>query len=304
VSDGAIGVAGTTETTEAIVQAATTGEVVTGEEVVDSMTDEQATAIRVHPLPGLATTDIETLLQRVEQLTATSQAALTETILPPAGAARLPTTAPAADPSPPLLGATAATPPVSHPCAPRILVRPADTATTGQPHAMFPIVKTKAKARASVVTKAADPVRVLLLTDVAHDHPDAIANPTLLAAEGRPRTTADHLPPISAAAEPRRQYLAHRLAGAAMHQCRVRVRVRLEGVAKGAMIRNFCRLLIDMTSVGLAQVMQAEARVVAVAAVAARAVLYHLQRMARSPHLGDSYASGTTCRYTPTVGNY
>jgi hypothetical protein len=90
-----------TETTEVIAEAETTEEVETGEAVDVSMTDEEATANRAHLLREFATTDTEALLQRrAEELTATSQAAHTETILPPAGAARLPTTALAAVPPP------------------------------------------------------------------------------------------------------------------------------------------------------------------------------------------------------------
>jgi hypothetical protein len=90
-----------TEVVEVVEVTETTEEVETGEAVDVSMTDEEATANRAHLLREFATTDTEALLQRrAEELTATSQAAHTETILPPAGAARLPTTALAAVPPP------------------------------------------------------------------------------------------------------------------------------------------------------------------------------------------------------------
>jgi hypothetical protein len=266
------------ETTEVIVEAETTEEVGTGEVVDVSMTDEEATANRAHLLRGFATTDTEALLHRAEEeLTATSQAAHTETILPPAGAARLPTTALAAVPPPLHPGAAAATPRAfRHPTRHR-LARPEDAATTGQHHETSPTAKTTAKAKASVVTKAADPVRVLLLTNVAHDHPDATASPTTPAAEGRPPTIADHLLPRNATAEHRRQYLVRHLASVAMLLCHDRPHDRLQGVARGAMTKSSCRAPTDTTNVGLAKVMQAG--VVAVAAVAA--VRSHHQKTAR-----------------------
>lgn len=180
--------------------------VIDEEEVAVLMTDEEATETRVHLLQEFATTDTEPLLQRAE-LTATSQAAHIETILPHAGAARLPTIAHAADP-PPHQGAAAATPLAFRDLAHRRHARSADEATTGQLHGMSLTAKMTAKAKASVVMKAADPVRVLLLTSVAHDHPDVTANPTTPAAEGRPLTTVDPLLPKNATAKRHHWHLA------------------------------------------------------------------------------------------------
>jgi hypothetical protein len=265
-----------TETTEAIVEAETTEEGGTGEAVDVSMTDEEAIANRVHLLRGFATTDTGALLQlRAEELTATSQAAPTETILPSAGAARHPTTALAAVLPPLHPGAVAGTPQASRAPAHHRLATPADAATTGQHHETSPKEKTTAKAKASVVTKAADPVRVLLLTNVAHDHPDATASPTTPAAEGRPRTTADPLLPRNAIAELRRQYLGRHLASVAMLPCHDRPHDPLQGVARGAMTKSSCRAPIGTTNVGLAKVMQAGV------VVAAAAVRSHHQKTAR-----------------------
>jgi hypothetical protein len=265
-----------TGTTEVIVEAETTEVVGTGEAADVSMTDEEVIANRVHLLRGFATTDIGALLQHhAEELTATYQAAHTETILPPAGAARHPTTALAAVPPPLHLGAAAATPQASRAPAHHRLATLADAAITGQPRETFPTEKTTAKAKASAVTTAADPVRVLLLTNVAHDHPDATASPTTPAAEGRPRTTADPLLPRNAIAGPRRQYLVRHLASVAMLLCHDRPHDRLQGVARGAMTKSSCRAPIDTTNVDLAKVMQAG--VVAVAAV----VRSHRQKTAR-----------------------
>lgn len=277
----------TTEATEVIVGAGTTEteEDGTEEEVDVSMTDEEATAIRAHLLRGLATTDTEALLQRAE-LTATSQAAHTETILPPAGAARPPTIAHAAVPPPLHPGAAAATPQASPAHARRRLVRPADAATTGQHREMSLTAKTRAKAKANVVTKAADPVRVLLLTSVAHDHPDATASPTTPAAEGRLRTIADPLLPRNATAELRHQYLVHHLAGAAMPQHQGHPHVRLPDAATSAMTKSSCRDLTGATSVGLAQVMQAAAGVAAAVAVVTN---HHHQRSAKRWTQGNSH---------------
>lgn len=181
-----------TETTEVTAEAETTAEVATEEEVGVSMTDEEATATRAHLLRGLATTDTEALLHRAE-LTATSQAAHTETMRPHADAVRPPTIAPEAAPPRPLEG-TAAIPPAHAPPHHR-LTRHEGAATTDQYREMLPIARMTAEAKATVVTKAADPVRVLLLTDVAHDHPDVAANPTTPAAADHLRTTADPLLP-------------------------------------------------------------------------------------------------------------
>jgi hypothetical protein len=265
-----------TGTNEVIVEAETTEVVGTGEAVDVSMTDEEAIANRVHLLRGSATTDTGALLQHhAEELTATSQAAHTETILPPAGAARPPTTALAAVQPPLHPGAAAATPRAFRARAHHRLATLADAATTGQHHETSPTAKTTAKA--SVVTKAADPVRVLLLTNVAHDHPDATASPTTPAAEGRPRTIADPLLPRNATAELRHQYRVRHLASVAMLPCHDRPHDRLQGVARGAMTKSSCRAPIGTTNVGLAKVMQAG--VVAVAAVAA--VRSHHQKTAR-----------------------
>lgn len=219
-------------------------------EAVDvSMTGEEDIATRGRLLRrGFATTDTEPLLQRVE-LTAMFQAAHTETTLPPAGAARPRTIAPAAA-LPLLLGADAATHPASHALPPR-LARPADIATTG-PHPEMPATARtttpRAKAKASAVTNTADPVRVLLLTSVAHDHPD---DPTKPAAEGRPPTTADPLLRRNEAARHRRPSPDRHLAGAAaMFQAHGLLRVHRRGVAKGEMTKT------GKTRAGTAKVMR------------------------------------------------
>jgi hypothetical protein len=261
-----------TETTEVTAEAETTAEVETEEEADVSMTDEEATATRAHLLRGLATTDTEALLHRAE-LTATSQAAHTKTTRTHAGAARPPTTAPEAVP-PRLLQGAAAIPPASalpqhllpdavaippaHALPHRRLARHEGAATTNRYREMSPIAKMTAEAKATAVTKAADPVRVLLLTNVAHDHPDVTANPTTPAAADRLRTTADLLLPRNAAAELRCQDLARRLAGVAIARCqdpdhvraRAHAHVHLRGAVKGAMTRSCCRAPTDVTSVG------------------------------------------------------
>ena len=251
VSDEATEAVEVTERTEVIVEAEKTVEVETEEEADVSTTDEEAIAIRAHLLRGLATTDTEPLLQRAE-LTATSQAAHTETIHPQAGAARPPTTAPEAVPPPLPPGAAAAIPPAFHALAHRRLARHAGTAMTGQHREMSPTAKKTREAKATVVTKAADPVRVHLLTSVAHYHPDATANPTTPAAEDPLRTIADPLLPRNATAELRRQYLARRLVGAAMPRCQgqdhAHAHVRLQGVATSAMTRSCSPT--DVISVG------------------------------------------------------
>lgn len=238
-----------TEMTEVIVAIEMTEEVVTGEAEAVLMTDEEATAIRAHLLQGFATTDTEALLQRAE-LTATSQAAHIETTLP-AGAARLPTIAHAAVPPPHPQGAAAAILPASRALAHHHPARLADTATTGQHREMLLIAKTTAKAKASAVKAAdPDPVRVLLLTSVAHDHPDATANPTTPAAEGRPRTTADPLLRRSVTAELHPQYRAHHLEGAAMPQNRDPAHVHLQDVETSEMTKSLCHAPNAVTSVG------------------------------------------------------
>jgi hypothetical protein len=225
---------------------------------------------------GFATIDTEALLRRAE-LTATFQAAHTETILLPAGAARPPTTARAAA-LPLLQGATAATPLASHALHPR-LARPADAATTG-PHLEMPVTaKTKtprAGAKASAVTNTADPVRVLL-SSVAHDLPE---DPTTPAAEGRPPTIADPLLRRNAAARPRRLSLDRRLAGAAIPPAHDLTHARRPGVAKEEMTRMSCPVRTGRTRVGSAKVMQAGAEAAAV--VAAAVATSHLLRK-RSP---------------------
>lgn len=249
VSDEATEEEEVTETTEV------TAEVATEEEVDVSMTGEEATATRAHLLRGLATTDTEALLQRAE-LTATSQAAHTETTRTHAAAARPPTTAP--DPAPPRLLPGAVAIPPARALPHRRLARHEGAATIDQYREMPPIAEMTAEAKATVVTKAADPVRVLLLTDVAHDHPDVTANPTTPAAADRLRTTADPLLPRNAAAELRRQGLARRLVGVAIARCqdpdpdhaRARAHVHLRGVVKGAMTRSCCRAPTVVTSVG------------------------------------------------------
>ena len=205
-------------------------------EVVDaSMTGEEDIATRGRLLRGFATTDTEALLHSAE-LTATFQAAHTETTLPPAGAARPPTIAPAAA-LPLLQGAAAATRPASTHAPPLRLARFADVATTG-PHLEMPATARtttpRPKAKASVVTNTADPVRVLLLTSVAHD---LLEDPTTPAAEGRPPTTADPLLRKNAAVRPRRPSLDRRLAGAAMSPAHDPLHAHHRGVAKGGMIR-------------------------------------------------------------------
>ena len=249
-SDEVTEAVGVTEMTEVIVGAETTVEVGTEEQVDVSMTDEEATANRAHLLRGLATTDTEALLQRAE-LTAMSQAAHIETIHPHAGAARRPTTAPAAGPHPLHPGAAAATPPAFRALA-RRLARHAGAAMTGQHREMSPTAKMTTEAKANVVTKAADPVRVLLLTSVAHDHPDATANPTTRAAEDRLRTTADPLLLRNAAAEFHRQCRVRLLVGVVMLRYRDRAHAHPQDVATGATTKSFCRVPTAVTSVGLA----------------------------------------------------
>lgn len=229
-----------------------TAEIATTEEaeVLDvSMTGEEATAIRALLLQGLATTDTEAHLQRAEELTDTSQ--VDETTLPPAAADRPPTTAHATDrlPHP---DAAVATPPAFL-ALPRRHASLADVATTG-PHPEMPTTA-KITAKASAVTKAADPVRVLLLTSVAHDHPDVTAT---TAAEDRPPTIADHLPRRSAAAEPHPLCLDHHHADDATPQARGRVHARLRGAVRGGLTRR-PHAPTSATSVGLAQVMPAKA---------------------------------------------
>jgi hypothetical protein len=240
--------------------------------------EEEDIATRGHLLRrGFATTDTEALLRRAE-LTATFQAAHTETTLLPAGAARPPTIARAAALTVLPQGAAAATPPAPHALPPR-LARPADAATI-DPHPEMPsTAKTttpRAGAKASAVTNTADPVRVLL-SSVAHDLPE---DPTTPAAGGRPPTTADPLLRRNAAARHRRPSLDRRLAGAAMSQARAHAHAHRRGVAKEEMTRMSCPVRIDMTRVGSAKVMQAGAEVAVV--VAAAVATSHLRR---SPNL-------------------
>lgn len=251
------------------------------EEVADvSTTDEEATAIRAHLLRGLATTDTEALLHRAE-LTATSQAAHTETIHPDAAVAHPPTTAPEAVP-PPLLRPDAAAIPPAHALPHRRLASHAGATTTDLYRERLPTARMTRETKATVVTKAADPVRVLLLTSVAHDHPDVTANPTTPAAVGRLRTIANPLLPTNAAAELHRQSLARRLVGVAMPRCQdpdpdhARARARAHahalhrGVATSVMTRSSYRAPTDVTSVGSAQVTKQ-------AAAAAALVAHHLR---------------------------
>jgi len=206
-------------------------------EAVDvSMTGEEDIATPGRLLRGFATTDTEALLQRAE-LTATFQAAHTETTLPSAGAARPRIIALVAA----LLllpqGAAAATPPASTHAPLRRLARSADVATTG-PHLEMPatarMTTPRRKAKASVVTNTADPVRVLLLTSVAHD---LLEDPTTPAAEGRLPMTADPLLRRNAAARPRPPSLDRRLAGAAMSPAQDLLHEHHRGVAKGEMTK-------------------------------------------------------------------
>jgi hypothetical protein len=236
--------------------------------------EEEDIATRGHLLRrGFATTDTEALLRRAE-LTATFQAAHTETTLLPAGAARPPTTARAA--ALPLLpqGAAAAIPPAPRALPPR-LARPADAATIG-PHPEMPATaKTttpRAGAKASAVTNTADPVRVLL-SSVAHDLPE---DPTTPAAEGRPPTTADPLLRRNAAARPRRPSLDRRLAGAAMSPAHAPAHTHRRDAAKEEMTRTSFLVRTDRTRVGSAKVMQAGAEVAVV--VAAAVATSHLRR--------------------------
>ena len=245
------------------------------EEVADvSTTDEEATAIRAHLLRGLATTDTEALLHRAE-LTATSQAAHTETIHPDAAVAHPPTTAPEAVP-PPLLRPDAAAIPPAHALPHRRLASHAGAATTDLYRERLPTARMTPETKATVVTKAADPVRVLLLTSVAHDHPDVTANPTTPAAVDRLQTIADPLLPRNATAELRRQSLARRLVGVAMPRCqdpdhaRTHAHALHQGVATSVMTRSSYRAPTDVTSVGSAQVTKQ-------AAAAAALVAYHLR---------------------------
>jgi hypothetical protein len=233
-----------------------------------SMTGEEDIATRGRLLRrGFATTGTEALLQRAE-LTATFQAAHTETTLPPAGAARPPTTARAAD-LPLLPDAAIETPPASH-ALPLRLARPADAATTG-PHPEMPTTaKTKtarAGAKASVVTNTADPVRVLL-SSVAHDLPE---DPTIPAAEGRPPTIADLLLRRNAAAGPRPPPLDRRLAGAAMYPAHdlAHAHAHRRDVAKGETTEMSSLARTSMTRVGSAKVMQAGVGAAVVVAAAA-----------------------------------
>lgn len=188
-----------------------------------SMTEEAATAIRGLPLQESATTDTEALLQAAE-LTATSQDAHTETTLP--AAAALPPTIARAAALPLLPVAAAATPPAY----PHLALRPAslaDVATTDPDlHPETQTTARTAKAKTSVVTKAADPVHVLLLTGVAHDHPDETASPTAPAAERPPKTVAP-LHPKNAAAVRRHPPLAHHRVGVVTAQIHAHVRARL-----------------------------------------------------------------------------
>jgi hypothetical protein len=218
--------------------------------------EEEDIATRGHLLRrGFATTDTEALLRRAE-LTATFQAAHTETTLLPAGAARPPTTARAA--ALPLLpqGAAAAIPPAPRALPPR-LARPADAATIG-PHPEMPATaKTttpRAGAKASAVTNTADPVRVLL-SSVAHDLPED---------------------PTTPAARPRRPSLDRRLAGAAMSPAHAPAHTHRRDAAKEEMTRTSFLVRTDRTRVGSAKVMQAGAEVAVV--VAAAVATSHLRR--------------------------
>jgi len=244
-----------------------------------SMTGEEDIATRGRLLRrGFATTGTEALLQRAE-LTATFQAAHTETTPLPAGAVRPPTTARAAA-LPLLPDAAVATLPANHALPPR-LARPVDAAMKG-PHPEMPTTaKTKtprAGAKASAVTNTADPVRVLL-SSVAHDLPE---DPTTPAAEGRPPTTADPLLRRSVAAEPRRPSLNHRLVGVAIfpgHDL-AHAHAHHRGVAKGEMRRMSYLVRTGRIRVGSANVTQAVAGVAV--AVAAAVATSHLPRI-RSP---------------------
>lgn len=260
----AIGAAEEAETLEIPEKTEVTAEIATTEEdeVEDvSMTGEEAIASRARPLQGFATIDTGAHLQRVEELTDMSQAA--ETTHRPAAAAR-PLTTVHTTAHPPHPDAAVVTL-LAFRALPRRLASLVDAVTTG----LHPEMPTTAKTtKASAVMKAADPVRVLLLTSVAHDHPDVTAT---IAAEDRPPTIADHLLQRNAAEEPRPLCLDHRHAGAAMSQAHVhvRVRVRRRGVVKGTRTRRLSAPK-GVTSVGLAQVMSAKA--------AAPAATSHLRR--------------------------
>lgn len=277
------------EATEAVEVTETTEKVATEEEADVSMTDEEATATRAHLLRGLATTDTEALLHRAE-LTATSQAAHTETIHPDAAAAaRPPTTAPEAVP-PLLLPDAAAIPPAYAPPH-RRLASHAGAATTDQFRAMSPTAEETREAKATAVTKAADPVRVLLLTSVAHDRPDVTANPTTPAAVDRLRTIADPLRPRNATAELHRQSLARRLVGVAMLRCQgpdhahahAHAPAPHRGVATSMMTRSFYRAPTDVTSTGSAKVTKQGG------AVAAAALVAHHPRPAKRWTMGNDH---------------
>lgn len=291
VTEEATGTTGTTEGPERTEVTAVTAEREAAEVDASMIGEEEDIATRGRLLRrGFATIDTEALLRRAE-LTATFQAAHTETILLPAGAARPPTTARAAALQLLPQGAAAATPPASHALPPQ-LARPVDVATTGL-HLEMPVTaKTKtprAGAKASAVTNTADPVRVLL-SSVAHDLPE---DPTTPAAEDRLPTTADPLLRRNAAARPRRPSLDRRLAGAAMfpahdlaHACRL-------GVAKEEMTRMSCPVRTGRTRVGSAKVMQAGAGAAAV--VAAAVATSHLLRK-RSPWTRTSRAGTRRAR--------
>ena len=289
--------------TEAAEVTETTEEVATEEEADVSMTDEEATATRARLLQGLATTDTEALLHRAE-LTATSQAARTETIHPDAAAARPPTTA--LEAVHPLLPDAAAIPPV-HVLPHRRLASHAGAATTDQCREMSPTAKKTPDTKATAVAKAVDPVRVLLLTSVAHDRPDVTANPTTPAAVDRLRTIADPLLPRNATAELRHQSLARRLVGVAMHQCqdpdhvRAHAHAHHRGVATSVMTRSSYCAPTDVTSEGSAQITKQAA--VAVAAAAAAVTGHHHQRPAKRRILKNE-REVTMVNYTSPPPNF
>ncbi|KAM0712327.1 hypothetical protein Q7P37_011422 [Cladosporium fusiforme] len=214
--------------------------------VADSMTEEAATAIRDLLLQEFATTDTEALLHSAE-LTATSQDAPPETTLP-AVAAHPPTIARAAARLP-LHVAAAATPPVLPPPAPRP-ASPTDAATTDPDPGLLPemqMTAETAKAKTSVVTKAADPVHVLLLTGAAHAHPDVTANPTTPAAEGHLPKTVDPLHRRNAAAALRHPSLAHHRADAVISPAPAHLRAHQRDTeTSGLMMRPH----LAVTSVG------------------------------------------------------
>lgn len=243
------------------------------ESVIASMTEEADIATRA-PLPqGSATTDTGALLQHAE-LTATSQHAHPETILRVV-VAHPPTTAV----PPPRRAAADATPPALTP-TPRLHARLADAATTDLHHEMLRTARA-AKAQASAVMKAADPVRVLLLTSVAHDHPDVTADPTTTAVTDHPLETVARHHRRNAAVGTPNQSPVHRRAGVVTFPARVLA--RLPGVAG--------RVLTAVKSASLAPTV---ATAVVVAAVADQ-LRRHLSKRARDKLERPICLSTTSC---------